>query len=159
MVRKPRLSISLANRRSWRSPCLKHLSEISKENHRFGRCSYCAVITLQAWSACKDFAEGSAAAKARLCSRGPKALRTARSRRHGSWCRDPGPAIFPGCAERAVSKGISEKDRMDHRIIGLSNHAERSAMLWSGKQLNATMANLSHIVSAYLAVPSCGPLF
>jgi len=123
MGRMPTPSIRQTNRRSWRSPCLKHLSGTSKENRPSERCKYCATITPRAWSAYRDFAEGSAGAKVRLCFKVPKSSRTARLRRRGSWCRDRGPAIFRAARRKAVSGAISEKDRMDHWIIGLSNHA------------------------------------
>src|ERR1051326_4725345 len=94
-------------------------------NHRSGLCRSNATIIRPAWSACNDFAENSADARARSCFKVPKSLRTARSRRHGLSFPDRGQVIFSGCAGRADLKATLAKGPMERWITG-SNEDETS---------------------------------
>ena len=93
-------------------------SEISMANHWFGLYRPYATINLPASSACNDFAENWADARARSCFKVQKSSRTARLRRHGLSFPDREQMIFPGCAARAALKVTLEEGPTERWIIG-----------------------------------------
>src|SRR5215471_19566379 len=93
-------------------------------NQRFALYKSCATIDLQASSACNDFAETWADARAPSSFKVQKSSRTARSRRHGLSFPDLEQAIFPGCAARAALKASLEKGPREDWIIGSNESAD-----------------------------------
>src|SRR5213082_3246371 len=92
-------------------------------NQRFGLYRSYATINLPPSSACNDFAENWADARAPSCFKVQKSSRTARSRRHGLSFPDRGQVVFPGCAARAALKATSQKGQTERWIIGLNDDA------------------------------------
>src|SRR5205823_8664990 len=92
-------------------------------NQRFGLYRSYATINLPPSSACNDFAENWADARAPSCFKVQKSSRTARSRRHGLSFPDRGQVVFPGCAARAALKATLENGPTERWIIGSNDVA------------------------------------